>query len=614
MERNRTGSREIFCSLQRLLLVLCIGTGIGVGVGGCGHTGIGDPCQQASDCPSGLCLGPAEGFPGGYCSADCSMQACDSGPVATRCQPLGDSGPVVCLRGCATDSDCRSGTQCYEGSCQPRCQKDDDCQSDGYQCSDGLCVARPGGQAGDSCGSDSECSSQACLAGHCVRSCRRESSCEDGETCALDRTATRVRGLCVTERSASQPPLGSCDSDADCQHGSCLMGSCLLLCVHPHDCATPGAERSCSELPAPLTKLPLSKWPFMRTCLPANQNFSVTIKNPIGVQTLLVPATARSVMMVLSAPDYDQTSTVGLSFVNDAAGNQLFGLWSPADQNGYFKNPIRHMPNLGSSTFLLSSSPHHIPVRTAPYTLSVFGSSGTGASLTPPLTAIYKLFSQQLTSGRMPLRIHVTDLSGLPADCTYRTMTAATAPSVLAPMVQKLREIYAQSTVQVVFDPITYIDSPAGTSVDASSSTSLGTVLAEAAKQTGGGLDLVMIRSITPNGVLGIAGGIPGAPGLKGNPRTGAVMSMGFLCMTGTGYGLPQLAQTAAHELGHTLGLSHNRESNGITDPLGDGINPSESSTQDTGNLMYWAATTMPGQSLTVEQGQVIRSMPQVQP
>lgn len=84
--------------------------------------------------------------------------------------------------------------------------------------------------------------------------------------------------------------------------------------------------------------------------------------------------------------------------------------------------------------------------------------------------------------------------------------------------------------------------------------------------------------------------------------------------MPGTGYGLPQLAQTAAHELGHTLGLSHNRESNGQIDPLGDGMSPSESSAQDAANLMYWAATSMPGQTLTAEQGQVIRSMPQVQP
>lgn len=614
MQRNRTSGWELFCSFQRSALMLFLSL-LCVADSGCGKTGVGDPCSQASDCPSGLCLGAAEGFPSGYCSADCSASQCEGEASATSCQPLGESGPVVCLRTCQSVGDCRDGSQCYEGRCQPRCQADADCLSDGYKCDGGACVERPGAKSGESCANDTECSSQACVAGKCVRSCRREAGCGTDETCVLDRTATRVRGLCLSQRpSAPKQALGSCASDGDCQRGSCVMGSCLLMCQHPHDCAAPGAERSCTELPAPLTKLAISKWPLMRTCLPANQNFSVPIHNPIGVQTLLVPATARSVTLVLSAPNNDQTSTVGMSFVNDASGAQLFGLWNPADQGGYFRNPIRHMPNQGSAIFMLSTSPHRIPVRTAPYTLSVFGNTGTGANFAPDVTAIYKLYNQQIAGGRMPLRIHVTDLSGLPSDCSYRSMTAASAPTVLAPMVQKLREIYAQGTVKIEFDPITYIDSQAGTSVDANGATSLGTVLADASKQSGGGLDLVMIRSISPNGILGIAGGIPGAPGLKGNPRTGAVMSIGFLCMPGTGYGLPQLAQTAAHELGHTLGLSHNRESNGQIDPLGDGMSPSESSAQDAANLMYWAATSMPGQTLTAEQGQVIRSMPQVQP
>jgi hypothetical protein len=79
-------------------------------------------------------------------------------------------------------------------------------------------------------------------------------------------------------------------------------------------------------------------------------------------------------------------------------------------------------------------------------------------------------------------------------------------------------------------------------------------------------------------------------------------------------YGLTQLAQTAAHELGHTLGLNHNRERNGMTDPLGDGTGLSESARQDSANLMYWLATDMPGESLTAEQGQVVRSVPQIHP
>jgi hypothetical protein len=181
-------------------------------------------------------------------------------------------------------------------------------------------------------------------------------------------------------------------------------------------------------------------------------------------------------------------------------------------------------------------------------------------------------------------------------------------------MVQKLQQIYAQDSVQIELSPITYVDSDAPSSLDASGRGNLGKILAAASKKSSGGLDLVLLRSITPNGILGIAGGIPGAPGLSGNPRTGAVMSMELLCIPQANYGLLNLAQTAAHELGHTLGLSHNRESSGQLDPLGDGTGPSESAQEDSRNLMYWQSTSTPGESLTREQGLVVRSVPQVQP
>lgn len=578
----------------------------------CGKTGIGDPCQKDSDCPSGLCLGLAAGFPGGYCSSDCAAASCEAGEA---CTVLGDGDQVVCLRGCASAADCHEGSQCYQGACQPRCIQDTDCRDAGYTCKAGVCVERPGKKLGESCRSDSECSSRTCVGSTCVHGCNRETACGREETCVLDRGASQLRGYCLLQRKgAIHAPLMACGTDSDCQRGSCVMGVCLLMCQHPHDCTAAPEGKSCAEVPAPLSQLEVHKWPHMKSCLPRNQNFAVPLQNVFGVQTLLVPATARSVELVISAADPDSDVIVGMSMVKDDAGQLLFGLWNPADPNGYFQNPIRHMPDLGSAVFLLSASPWRAPVRTAGFQISVMGSDESGQPYMPALTAIYKLFDQPITRGKLPLRFHIADLSGLSPSCSYRRLTAQNASTVLLPMVERLKQIYSQPNVQVEFDPITYIDSDAPTSVNANSHADLGRILAGASKNSGGGVDLVLLRSISPNGVLGIAGGIPGAPGLKNNPRTGAVMSMGYLCVSGAKYGLVQLAQTAAHELGHTLGLSHNRESNDQMDPLGDGVKPSESAQQDVENLMYWQATEKPGESLTVEQGQVIRSVPQVQP
>ena len=131
-----------------------------------------------------------------------------------------------------------------------------------------------------------------------------------------------------------------------------------------------------------------------------------------------------------------------------------------------------------------------------------------------------------------------------------------------------------QANSGITFDPIDFVDSDAPNSIDANSDTGLGRALQAASKNSGGGSDLVLVRAINPNGVLGIAGGIPSAPGLKNNPRTGAVFATSLLC-AGVGYTLESLGQTAAHELNHSFGLSHAIESRGQTDALGDGVNPS---------------------------------------
>ena len=594
-----------------------LGVMLFLSLSGCGKPGVGDPCKADAECAAvgmgARCLGEKEGFPNGYCSLDCAADAkvCGDGK---SCVALAESSPPVCVAGCSKSGDCREGTQCYEGICQPKCKADTDCRSDGHVCQDGACAERPGKKPGETCGSDNDCQYQACLGGSCALSCQRETACGESQTCTLDRDASKVRGSCIARRSVSKTPLVSCLDDTQCQQGSCLMGVCLVLCQDARDCKSLGEDAGtpqCVELPAPLRKLSTSKWPRMKGCLPSNQPLAATYK---ANDTLLVPATGRSATFVINAPDQSDGFEVGMQWINDASGNDIYVVPSPSDPDGYFKNAIRHQPNLGSATLLLSGAPTRVPLASAAYPFQAFGLDlMTMQNAEPRITVVYKLAEaspKTKTTGRLPLRIHITDMSGLPSTCNIRTLKASNAATILDPMIRKLQAIWGQSTTGVTFGPIDFVDSDAPNSIDANSNTSLGRALRAASKNSGGGADLVLVRAINPNGVLGIAGGIPSAPGLKDNPRTGAVFATSLLCLTGAGYTLESLGQTAAHELGHSFGLSHVIERNGKTDPLGDGMGPSESTQQGTMNLMYWSASG--GEKLTAEQGQVLRSMPQV--
>ena len=120
---------------------------------------------------------------------------------------------------------------------------------------------------------------------------------------------------------------------------------------------------------------------------------------------------------------------------------------------------------------------------------------------------------------------------------------------------------------------------------------------------------------------LGIAGGAPGPPGVHGTPGSGIAISVDLLTIPGLPEGV-DIGRTLAHELGHYLGLFHTSEVDGlIIEPLpdtpecgfehdvdGDGyVLPEECEGAGADNLMFWAAS---GDTLTAQQGEVIRSMP----
>ena len=169
------------------------GKGGAGGSGGTSSTGVpdasadkpratmGTPCSSQDDCglPGGMflmCLAPGESSGCGICRmgpGDCSTDAdcvrdggstggtmiCDSAPSADcYCH-----GAMICIVGCRTNADCRSGQACNPShSCQNTCVAGDGTCPANYSCgASGFCQQ-------NSCTSDSECSGF-CVKGWCYQ-------------------------------------------------------------------------------------------------------------------------------------------------------------------------------------------------------------------------------------------------------------------------------------------------------------------------------------------------------------------------------------------------------------------------------------------------------------
>ncbi|MBK7857674.1 MAG: S8 family peptidase [Archangiaceae bacterium] len=101
---------------------------------------IGAACADDGPCAPGVC---GTGFPGGYCTQDCSSAAC---PLGARCVSGADF--AFCLASCsgvrAGQSDCRGGYVCEDdgtgsGVCIPACTGDAACEPSTCDLSTGYC-------------------------------------------------------------------------------------------------------------------------------------------------------------------------------------------------------------------------------------------------------------------------------------------------------------------------------------------------------------------------------------------------------------------------------------------------------------------------------------------
>lgn len=167
------------------------------------NRGIGSACTSDNDCNSGFCLSEAgNGMPGGYCVAVCDglFNQCAEGTcVGGRC-----------LKECGTDSDCRTGYECYAtlGSTVNACQ--------------------PVGLGARTVG----------------QSCTTSMDCAGGENVFCEGPAAGYKnGYCQKYCDTNNPcPFGSHCAFDDDVFGSAVVGVCLRDCASNASCRGNGAD------------------------------------------------------------------------------------------------------------------------------------------------------------------------------------------------------------------------------------------------------------------------------------------------------------------------------------------------------------------------------------
>ncbi len=174
--------------------------------------GLGEPCDDGSDCMSDTCMADAGGQ---YCTRACT----DDGGCSDGFHCRDDEcarGPRQGVGGsCSGNGDCSVGQVCASESgrrwCASFCDvRGDDCPDD-FTCvaagSSGVCAPERG-ILGDACGGDDDCISGVCRDGICTQECGAAAPCGPGYECV--RGSDGVEALCRDPSSTTTSTEGGC--------------------------------------------------------------------------------------------------------------------------------------------------------------------------------------------------------------------------------------------------------------------------------------------------------------------------------------------------------------------------------------------------------------------
>jgi hypothetical protein len=556
--------------------------------------GVGDGCQTAGDCGGLTCLGGVTG--GGYCTADCASAAC---PAGATCASTLFPGMQLCVRECTSDASCRAGQQCWLGGCQPACSSDANCGSGatcrpdgrcqgpacsttpdcpmGLECVAGQCItpmpdAGPmdaAGSIGDGqpCASSTDCASGFCLpadrGGVCAVACTNEDACflaAYASSCGPAVVNGAMGTYCLPLNASGHGNAQPCASDAECGNSTCVASQCTLACSADAQCI---AGQHCTSLSwgggsfmgcgyDPVTTTETRVIPLGDFTIRAGTG---TLDIPFATPPEAVSVTLRAV----------QTSgdPLDLSFyeVYDAAETRLF---SVSDISMYNDPLIRWLPvDTGESIAMLIPNTttdryvfHHGRMRFS--LLAYPRMTGDTGSVTVHADAVV-LVAAGLASGTLNLRIHLVGVG----------VTAATAASDarVGAFLSRFGGILGMQGISV--GTVTYVDinAPALDVIDTADgpTSELAQLFRMSAPTTSNVLNLFLVQQVragTGGGfnTLGIAGGIPGPPGVHGTMHSGVVIAFDPGVVGAGTAGGRMAGHVAAHECSHFLGLYHTTE------------------------------------------------------